>query len=60
MTYEYLTVQRYSMHTSLHEQGLHEWLNKYAKDGWRLKQIMTQTATHQLAIFEREAPSKRS
>lgn len=60
MTYEYLAIQRFSMHTSLHEQGLDEFLNKYAKGGWRLKQVIVQTMTHQLVIFEREAESKPS
>lgn len=60
MEYEYLAVQRQSMHTSLHEQGLDEFLNKYAKGGWRLKQVIVQTESHQLVVFEREAPRKPS
>lgn len=61
MSFEYLVVQHVSMHTSLHEQGnLEDVLNRYAKGHWRLKQVLQQTSTHSLIVFEREAESKPS
>jgi len=55
MTYEYITAQRTSRHTSGHEsEELDEFLNRYAIEGWRLHSVVAQTEFHQLFVFERE------
>ena len=55
MTYEYITAQRTSRHTSGHEsEELDEFLNRYAIEGWRLHSVVVQTEFHQLFVFERE------
>lgn len=62
MNYEYLAIQRSCISaTTLHEQtDLAEFLNGYAKDGWRLKHIIVLTNVLQLVVFEREVPLKLS
>ncbi len=54
MKYEYLSAQRTGRKTSGHESDdLAEFLNHYAADGWRMRQIIRQTDFQQLIIFER-------
>jgi len=51
---EYLATQRTGRGTSGHEsEELTDFLNRYARDGWRLRQIVEQTPLHQLVVFER-------
>jgi hypothetical protein len=55
MTFAYFVLQRTTRHTSGHEaEELQAILDLYSAKGWRLKQIVMQTAVHQMIIFERE------
>lgn len=53
-SFEYLVVRRTTRATSWHEtEELQTRLNEYAAQGWRLRQVIDQTAQHQVIIFER-------